>query len=205
LVVAGVLFDEDSAKNLFGMGVRDSKMLTPETRTRLSERIRQVAHKVSLAEAQPVEIDETVLHGGKFRKLNYLEAKLMANVLNDLSPEEAYVDASDVNEQRYAEYIADFLRPEIRNLRIISKHHADRTYPVVSAASIIAKVRRDSAIESLRKEYGDFGSGYMTDPKTIDFLKQWRRSYTNYPTFVRLSWKTIKELEAEIGQSRLGS
>src|SRR3990170_676037 len=114
LVVAGVLMTEDRTKNLFAMGVRDSKMLTPETRTELEGKIRQLASKVSVVEVQPKEIDDVVLHGGKLRKLNYLEAKLMAQVLNELGPEDAYVDASDVNEKRYGETIAEFLNPELK-------------------------------------------------------------------------------------------
>jgi ribonuclease HII len=204
LVVAGISVDEEVAKTLFGMGVRDSKMLTPETRTQLALRIRQVVHKVSVVEVQPREIDEVVTHGRKLRRLNYMEAKLMAQVLNELSPDQAYVDASDVNEQRYAESIAEFLKPELKHIGIVSRHHADRTYPVVSAASIIAKVRRDEAVDSLKSEYGDFGSGYISDPRTIEFLKEWRRLHAEYPSIVRVSWKTIKGIEREIGQSRLG-
>lgn len=71
-------------------------------------------------------------------------------------------------------------------------------------ASIIAKVRRDEAVESLRTEWGDFGSGYITDERTMDFLREWRRSHDEYPPIVRLSWKTIRQIEQEIGQSRLG-
>ena len=205
LVIAGVLVEEDRIKDLRDMGVKDSKLLTPRTRTSLSGRIKDLATKVSLVEAQPKEIDEVVLHGGKLRKLNFLEAKMMAEVINDLAPEEVYVDASDVNEERYGQTIAEFLKPELKAIKIVSRHHADRTYPVVSAASIIAKVRRDGAVEALRREYGDFGSGYITDSKTLDFLRRWRRSHNVYPSIVRLSWKTIKQIELEVGQSRLGA
>jgi len=205
LVIAGVLVEEDRIKDLRDMGVKDSKLLTPRTRTSLSGRIKDLATKVSLVEAQPKEIDEVVLHGGKLRKLNFLEAKMMAEVINDLAPDEVYVDASDVNEERYGQTIAEFLKPELKAIKIVSRHHADRTYPVVSAASIIAKVRRDGAVEALRREYGDFGSGYITDSKTLDFLRRWRRSHNVYPSIVRLSWKTIKQIELEVGQSRLGA
>jgi ribonuclease HII len=129
---------------------------------------------------------------------------MMASVLSDLSPEEAYVDASDVNEARYGADIREFLPENLRGMNIVSKHHADRTFPVVSAASIIAKVRRDALVEQLRNEYGDFGSGYITDPKTMSFLRGWRRTHREYPPIVRMSWKTIKELEGEVGQTRLG-
>ncbi len=142
---------------------------------------------------------------GKLKKLNFLEARMMAEVINELAPEEAYVDASDVNEERYGQTIAEFLKPELKAVKIVSRHHADRTYPVVSAASILAKVRRDEAVEALRMEYGDFGSGYISDSKTLDFLREWRRSHKAYPSMVRLSWKTIKQIELEVGQSRLGA
>ncbi len=205
LVIGGVLLTGDRVDSLREMGVKDSKLLTPATRTSLAVRIRELASKVSLVEAQPSEIDDVVLHGGRLKKLNFLEAKLMAQVINDLLPEEVYVDASDVNEKRYGQTILEFLLPELKKIRIVSRHHADRIYPAVSAASIIAKVRRDEAVEALRKEYGDFGSGYITDPRTLAFLRDWRGSHSEYPPIVRLSWKTIKQIEQEVGQSRLSA
>ncbi len=205
MVVAGVLIVEDRARELIAMGVKDSKLLTPDVRTNLAEKVRGLAAKVSVVEVEPKEIDEAVFHGGKFRKLNFLEAKLMSQVISELAPEQAYVDASDVNEERYAGIIRDLLPSEMKGISLVSKHHADRTYPVVSAASIIAKVRRDEAIHALHEKYGNFGSGYITDPRTMDFLREWRRTHGNYPPIVRLSWKTIKEIERDHGQSRLGA
>jgi len=205
LVVAGVLLGEDRDRELLAMGVKDSKLLTPEVRTQLAPKVRALATKVSAVEVQPKEIDEVVLHGGKLRKLNFLEAQLMAQVITELSPEEVYVDASDVNEQRYGETIREFLPAALRKIKVVSEHHADRTYPVVSAASIIAKVRRDEAVEALRRQYGNFGSGYITDARTLNFLREWRRTHDEYPPIVRLSWKTIKEIEREFGQSILGA
>jgi len=161
--------------------------------------------KFCIVEAQPKEIDDCVLHGVRLRRLNYLEARMMASVLSDLAPALAYVDASDVNEARYGADIREFLPQQLKNMRIVSEHHADRNFPVVSAASIIAKVRRDALVEELRNQYGDFGSGYLTDPKTMGFLRRWRKSHSEYPPIVRLSWKTIRELESEIGQTRLGA
>ena|SRR5208283_328056 len=204
LVIAGVLIREDEKTKLANLGVKDSKMLTPESRTRLSAKIRAFTSTISVHEIQPKEIDDVVLHAEKLRKLNYLEAKVMAQVVKDLKPSKVYVDASDVNETRYGENIRGFLQEELKNIRIISEHHADRTYPIVSAASIIAKVTRDSVIANLHLHYGDFGSGYITDPKTIEFLKSWRRTHTEFPPIVRLSWKTIKQIEDEVAQSRLG-
>ena len=125
MVVAGVQITEDLIRVFHDMGVKDSKLLTPLARSNLSEKIREFASKVSLVEAQPKEIDEVVLHGGKLRKLNFLEARMMAEVINELEPEEVYVDASDVNEERYGQTIAEFLQPKLKQIIIVSRHHAD--------------------------------------------------------------------------------
>jgi ribonuclease HII len=82
-------------------------------------------------------------------------------------------------------------------VQVISEHQADRNYPVVSAASIIAKVERDHTIEELKCNYGDFGSGYMSDPKTKNFLYTLARKRGEYPDFVRRSWKPAKSAKAE--------
>jgi len=203
LVIGGVAIDQQRVSELARLGVRDSKLLSPLMRTRLAPRIRELSNQVSLVEVQPKEIDEVVLHGQHLKKLNYLEAKLMAQVIAQLAPGEAYVDASDVNEARYGQTIVEFLPDSLKTIRIVSEHHADRTYPVVSAASIIAKVRRDEAVAGLREKYGDFGSGYITDPKTMGFLRAWRMKHSEYPQIVRRSWKTIKELDEELGQRHL--
>jgi len=82
-------------------------------------------------------------------------------------------------------------------VEIVSKHKADRDYPIVSAASIIAKVERDKEIAELTSKYGDFGCGYPTDPKTVRFLKQCLEELGEYPDFVRKSWKPAKKAKGE--------
>jgi ribonuclease HII len=77
---------------------------------------------------------------------------------------------------------------------VISEHKADVTYPIVSSASIIAKVERDREIRELAQRFGDMGSGYMTDPKTVDFLERWLAQHGSYPDFVRKSWRPAREL-----------
>jgi len=202
LVIGGVALPRNRIRDLVDLGVKDSKLLTPNTRTRLAESIRGLVSRMCLREIQPKEIDDVVLHGRKLRKLNFLEAKVMADVINELRTAEVYVDASDVNEKRYGEDIRGFLNEDLKSIRIISEHHADRNYPQVSAASIIAKVHRDSVIHQLHAEYGDFGSGYITDQKTMDFLRRYRQSHDSYPPIVRLSWKTAKEIEDDLAQVR---
>jgi ribonuclease HII len=203
LVIAGVLVDEDRIRELVSMGVKDSKLLTPEVRSDLAERIEGIALKIAYDELSPAKIDEVVMRARKLQKLNFLEAKSMAKVITDLEPKAVWVDASDVKPERYARHILDDLPANLKRTVLISEHKADRKYPVVSAASIMAKVRRDTRISELWKEYGNFGSGYVTDPTTIEFLKKWRRGHADFPPIVRRSWKTLREIEADLAQTKL--
>lgn len=203
LVIAGVLMDEDRVHELVSMGVKDSKLLTPRSRSDLAEKIRKIALKITYDELSPAEIDEVVLRARKLQKLNFLEAKSMAKVITDLEPSAVWVDASDVNPERYARQILDDLPASLKRTVLVSEHKADRNYPIVSAASIMAKVRRDARISKLWEEYGNFGSGYVTDPSTIEFLKKWRRAHADYPPIVRRSWKTLREIESDLAQTKL--
>jgi ribonuclease HII len=202
LVIAGVLMDEERVRELVSMGVKDSKLLTPESRSGLAEKIQGIASRISYVELSPAEIDEVVLKGRRLQRLNLLEAKSMAKVIADLKPAAVWVDASDVKPERYARQILDELPASLKRTVLVSEHKADRRYPIVSAASIMAKVRRDAAISALWEEYGNFGSGYVT-PSTIKFLKEWRRTHSHYPPIVRKSWKTLREIESDLAQSRL--
>jgi ribonuclease HII len=110
------------------------------------------------------------------------------------------VDAADVLEHRFKNHIKECLKIETK---IVSKHKADKIFPVVSAASIIAKVERDREIASLKLEYGNFGSGYLTDEKTMVFLKQLLEKNDEYPSCVRKSWKPAKRAKNEKGTMQL--
>ena len=196
LVIAGVLAKEETLPVLKRIGVKDSKLLSPQKRETLAAEIRRLTEKHIIIKLSPAEIDRAVESGRKLHKLNRLEAENMARIIDALNPEEAYVDAADVLEERFKHHIQELLKSKAR---IVSKHKADKIYPVVSAASIIAKVERDREITLLTTQYGDFGSGYLTDPKTMTFLKQWLGTHGDYPDCVRKSWKPAKKAKNERG------
>jgi ribonuclease HII len=182
------------------LGIKDSKLLTPNKRQRLSYAIKRLALKYTILDFQPAEIDSVVLKGKRLHKLNWFEAKAMAQIISKLKPEIAYIDASDVNETRFGKQIREMLSFEVI---IISEHKADVKYVVVGAASIIAKVHRDDVINKLREKYGDLGSGYSSDPKTRQFLTHWITEKKRLPDFVRKSWKTVKRIREATQQRRL--
>jgi ribonuclease HII len=192
LVIAGVLFDEKDLPKLTELGVKDSKLLSPQKRETLSTQIRETALICHTAWLSPAEIDCVVESKRRLHKLNRLEAQAMAKVIAILKPDVAYVDASDILPDRFAEHIAENLT---FTPKIVCEHKADKNYPIVSAASIIAKVERDKAISKLQKKHGNIGCGYPHDPNTIKFLKNWIKKFGDYPDFVRKSWKTAKRIK----------
>ena len=196
LVVAGVLIREERLPALTRLGVKDSKLLSAKKREALAVEIARLAEKHVVVKLLPVEIDRAVESGRKLHKLNRLEAQTMAKIIEALKPDVAYVDAADVLEERFKNHIQEDLPFKAK---IVAEHKADRTYVVVSAASIIAKVERDREIAALIGEYGDFGSGYLADPRTMRFLKQWLQTHGEYPDCVRKSWKPAKQAKDELG------
>ena len=196
LVVAGIAVKVETLPLLSELGVKDSKLLSPKKREELYPEIIRLTEKYQTIKILPYQIDKAVESARKLHKLNRLEAQTMAQVNEILKPDEVYVDAADTVEHRFRNHIQECLKIKTR---IISKHKADKIFPVVSAASIIAKVERDREIASLRLEYGDFGSGYLTDQKTMIFLKRLLEKNGEYPSFVRKSWKPAKRAKNERG------
>ena len=196
LVVAGVMLKAENLPLLSELGVKDSKLLTAKKREALYPEIIRLTEKYLTIKVLPYQIDKAVESARRLHKLNRLEAQTMAQIIEALKPDEAYVDAADTVEHRFGNHIRECLK---NKTRIISKHKADKIFPVVSAASIIAKVERDREIASLRLEYGDFGSGYLTDGKTMGFLRQLLEKNEDYPSFVRKSWKPAKKAKSEKG------
>ncbi|MFQ5910352.1 MAG: ribonuclease HII [Thermoplasmata archaeon] len=188
LVVAGVLVEDDA--HLREMRVKDSKKLSVTRREELSEEILKTAEcDIQVVPAE--DIDET----RKLMTINEFEAKLFASVLEKLRPDVAYLDSADANCRTFESLV----RKELAfDLEIICEHKADELFPVVSAASIIAKERREEEVRRIGKELGeDIGSGYPADPITVEFLQRWISEKGDLPPNTRRSWETARRMLSE--------
>ena len=187
--MCGILIEEKDEALLKKIKVKDSKLLTKEQREGIYYKLLKIIKNNKLIIINPEEIDNAVgKHDGL--NLNKLEAQKSAEILNELNPNTAIIDAPSNNIADYKKYLLKFV--ENKATEIILEHKADVNYPVVSAASILAKVTRDNEIEKIKKQINiDFGSGYMSDPKTVNFLKN---NFENFPGLFRKSWFPYKEL-----------
>ncbi len=127
------------------VGLKDSKLLTPERRAALEPVIKQSALAWSIASASVEEID----------RLNILRATMLAMERAvaglPIIPDEAWVDGNCAP------------KPGIP-VRTIVK--GDRLHPCISAASILAKTARDAEMGRLHLLYPQYGldrhKGYPT-------------------------------------------
>jgi len=191
MVIAAVVVDERNVSKLEELGVKDSKKLTPKRRERLFDEIIALLEDYVILELWPEEIDS------RQGTLNEFEVENFVKALNSLKvrPDVIYIDAADVKEARFGEDIRKRLDFEAK---IIAEHKADDKFVPVSAASIIAKVTRDRAIEKLKERYGEIGSGYPSDPRTRTFLEEYYREHGEFPPIARRSWKTLKKIEEKL-------
>jgi ribonuclease HII len=185
----------ESPDDFSALKVRDSKDLTPKKRTEFYAEIMSRFHSVHLI-ITPAEIDAM----RKDMSLNAFLARAHATVISRLRPDVAYVDACDVIASRFGQMVAGHLD---YGCRIVSEHHADQNYRWVSAASIVAKVIRDREITGLAEDYGSLGSGYPSDPVTIEFLTAYIEAEGRPPTCARWSWHTVRHLMHQKEQASL--
>ncbi len=141
VVAAAVILDPQRPID----GLRDSKKLSGARREVLAELIRDRALAWSVARASVAEID----------RLNILQASLLAmhRAVQGLNPQPDYV-LVDGNRLPRWEYSSE---PVVKG---------DDRVPAIAAASILAKVQRDSELVALDRQYPGYGfaahKGYPT-------------------------------------------
>jgi ribonuclease HII len=195
-------------KKFARIGVRDSKLLTKKKREFLYDEIVSVAESVKVYMISNTEINKAMAGGVS---LNELEAMHFAKLIDELSPapNRVFLDSPDVKSEKFGVRISLFSKKPLfvsglngasrakqaegeKRIRIVSEHKADSRYPVVSAASIIAKVTRDNELEKIQNEMGiEIGSGYPSDNETVDMIRANLKN-KKLLQYLRNQWKTLR-------------
>jgi len=206
LYVAAVAIDSDSTEEfLRNKGVRDSKKISKDKREELYVSIYKHTHS-ELQIVTPQQIDSG--------NLNDLELKVMAKLINNIIGRyenacfdeniyEIYIDCPISDNEKHKKQISKLITHK-DNIRIITENKADDKYIVVGAASIVAKTLRDESIEFMssayRDEYGDIGSGYPSDSRTVNFLKKYYENEFEFPRETRTKWGTIERIRSDFNE-----
>ncbi|EPS57935.1 ribonuclease [Genlisea aurea] len=183
-------------KNLSALNFADSKTLTEQKREELFESLKtdkSIGWCVDVID--PRELSAKMLRKTKIN-LNEISHDsaigLIKKVLrNGVLLTEVYLDTVGDADKYRAKLSGMF-----PNVKFVVSKKADSLYPVVSGASIVAKVNRDRALqnwefdETTEDLNRNFGSGYPGDPQTKAWLNDHKHPVFGFPTLVRFSWGT---------------
>jgi len=169
------------------LGVTDSKKITPKKRKEIYLEVKKNMD-IKYVQLTPANIDINNKNGSNLLEL---EIQGMAKILNIEEPNLIIVDALTSKPEKFGE---DLKKKLNFDTKIISENKADLKYEVVGAASIIAKELREQEIKEIKENIKlDCGSGYTSDKKTIEFLKEhWENK--EFEFIFRKSWQTYKNL-----------
>lgn len=188
MVMACASIEAMEENALLELGVKDSKKLSPKRREELYEPVRHLCgiRTVHLSAARLTKMMDT-------HTLNDIEAMAIAEMLEGVPAADcAYIDAPDNIPANFAKRIKRFAA---RLPKLVCENKADDKYPIVAAASIVAKVERDREIEKIKKIIGiDFNSGYTSDPMTTAFLAK-HATDANVQPYLRHKWATLERLK----------
>ncbi len=195
MVMAGFMMEEHESllSVLIHMGVKDSKQLTPLQRNEIVQKLKVMDIHYKIIKLFPPLLDSA--------SLNDLEAKATSDMIMELKPERVYLDVPTRGRgiTRYCEYVREGCKEH--SVELIGGNHMDRDNLFVASASILAKTLRDTHRDMLKLRYGEFGSGYPSDPLTRAWLKEWRRTHDAWPSIVRTKWSTLSSLLKEMGEN----
>jgi len=184
LVVGSVYCENDDG--LIKIGVKDSKRLSSKAREKMFDLITD-SYKTYIVVASADDIDIR----RKTRSLNVIELEMFIEVASHSPLTTVYADCPDINEMGFSRSMSS----KLRDSKIIAKHKGDDIFPVVSAASIIAKVTRDRMMADIEKEFDtEVGSGYPSDTVTMDFIEKWIKENGTPPRYTRCSWEPVRQL-----------
>ncbi|XP_054766033.2 ribonuclease H2 subunit A-like [Lytechinus pictus] len=201
-MVYGTSFCPLSWKEQLGdLGFADSKTLNEEQREALMKKIQDASdhmgYKIEIL--SPNFIANAMLRRSK-HSLNAVSMDSAIGLLrlalaDGVQVKEVYVDTVG-DAKKYQDKLSG-LFPD---LEITVTPKADAKFPIVSAASICAKVTRDRAttgwkfVEKSDIDTENYGSGYPSDPATKKWLAGNVDPVFGFSQFVRFSWSTASTI-----------
>ncbi|MGB9719050.1 MAG: ribonuclease HII [Candidatus Anstonellales archaeon] len=183
LVVCLAKCSERHEKKLNSLCQKDSKQLTPDEREKILKELEKFCD--FFVEIIPAERINKLMDE---MSLNDIEARAMAELMKKARCPNVIIDMPD----RY-EWVFRRRMERFGIFKFEAEHKADENFPIVAAASICAKVVRDREVEKLHAIVGDFGSGYPSDEKTVEFLRS-KENLKKASKYIRKKWKTLENV-----------
>ncbi|MEW5996465.1 MAG: ribonuclease HII [Candidatus Micrarchaeota archaeon] len=184
LVVSCATCSRDKQRLLRKFASKDSKQLTPRQREEILAELRKFCNFL-YAEISASGLNQMM----RKESLNDIEAKAMADLIRKSGDCDVMIDMPDRYSWTFRKRMEKF-----GVKRFEAEHKADEKHPIVAAASICAKVMRDEKVAEIRASTCDFGSGYPSDEKTREALRD-REALALLRPHIRERWKTLETVK----------
>ncbi|XP_066359762.1 ribonuclease H2 subunit A-like [Miscanthus floridulus] len=192
------IFSGSVTVSLYQRDKSDSKTLKEEQREELFESLKvnnSIGWEVDVI--CPKDLSAKMLKKSKvnLNEISHNSAMSLVRKVLDMGVllSEVYIDTvGDPEKYRIK------LTEKFPGIKFVVAKKADSLYPVVSGASIVAKVTRDRALrnwvfdETALSLHMKTGSGYPGAPDTKQRLEDHKHPVFGFPTLVRFSWETCK-------------
>ncbi|KAJ2851869.1 hypothetical protein GGI22_005232, partial [Coemansia erecta] len=205
MVYAACYCKESYYDELSTLGFADSKQLTEAQRLRLFVRLQEEPHindhaGWAVRSISPYDISVSMLRRAKYN-LNAMAHDatilLLTQAIRQRNVHVTRVFVDTVGPPATYQRKLEQLFPDIK-FTVAKK--ADSLFPIVSAASVCAKVIRDAHLthwcfkeQAILVERA-FGSGYPGDPNTVKWLRASVDPVFGFPDIIRFSWSTCVKL-----------
>lgn len=161
-------------KDYYNSRLNDSKKLSKKVRYTLREEIEQEALDFAVASVDHVTIDKINIHNASYLAMHQAVQKL------SLAPELLLVDGNRFN--------------PVKNLRHECIIKGDSLYFSIAAASVLAKTYRDDFMQTIHKEYPQYGwntnMGYGTQRHVEAFIRHGPTPYHRKTFHIKSQMKT---------------
>ncbi len=201
LVVSSICIPSGDLLHLESVGAKDSKAMSSKKRTEVESLILRESKKRDWRVCRIPISAKSIDEERAVKSLNSIEIERFVQAILEVSDYDStgwvHVDLLGSNPSNFSKMMGGRISELRPGLQVKSEVGMDAKCASTGAASILAKVMRDSRILEISEEVGfDVGSGYPSDSKTVDAIRI-LTSGEAPNTNLRWTWSTVSRIWSE--------
>jgi len=201
LVVSSICIPSGDLLHLESIGAKDSKIMSSKKRTEVESSILRESKKRDWRVCRIPISAKSIDEERAVKSLNSIEIERFVQAILEVSDYDStgwvHVDLLGNDPSNFSKMMRKKISELRPGLQVKSEIGMDGICASTGAASILAKVMRDSRISEISEEVGfNVGSGYPSDSKTVDAIRI-LTSGDAPNTNLRWTWSTVSRIWSE--------
>ena len=198
LVISSICIPSEDLPHLESIGAKDSKSMNSKKRSEVESSILRESKKRDWRICRIPISAKSIDEERASKSLNLIEIERFVQAIVEVSEYDStgwvHVDLLGSNPSSFSKMMRKKISGIRPGLQVKSGVGMDGTCASTGAASILAKVMRDSRISEISQEVGfSVGSGYPSDSKTVDAITI-LTSGSEPNTNLRWTWSTVSRI-----------